>query len=113
LRYRDTMLDEKIDTVAMLDLQTITVERIAEEDFVGMKDKWNELLEGSSTNDVFLTWEWMFSWWNTFKDDGKKLHILVGKDSQGRFIGIAPWYVERRNYLFGSKSRNSVRLNRT
>jgi hypothetical protein len=58
----------------------------------------------------FFSWEWMFSWWNTFKDDGKKLLILTGKDLEGKLISIAPFYVERRNRLFRSRKWNIVRF---
>lgn len=87
----------------------IPIARITEEEFVSIRDAWNALLERSATNEVFLSWEWMFSWWNTFKDDNKKLLILIGKDSESRFIGIAPFYVEKCKY-FAIKRRNVIRF---
>lgn len=53
-----------------------------------LKGKWNALLERSETNTVFLTFEWIFSWWKCF-GEGKKLFILVVMDGE-KLIAIAP-----------------------
>ena len=51
-------------------------------------------MEKSVTNEVFLLWEWIYVWWNSFKDGDKELYILVGEDSRGKMAGIAPFYKE-------------------
>jgi hypothetical protein len=63
-----------------------------------MRGEWNELLERSVTNEFFLLWEWVYSWWSVFKEKNKKLYVLIGKTSDDRVIGIAPFYVERSRF---------------
>src|SRR5207249_3171661 len=63
-----------------------------ESDFVALKDEWNGLLARSTANTIFLTWEWLYSWWEHFQI-GRRLAIrLVYDDDQ--LVGIAPFYYE-------------------
>lgn len=65
-----------------------------EENFYSLRNKWDELLSKSNSNTIFLTWEWMYSWWKNYKDD-KQLFILKAEDSvDGELIGIAPFYLK-------------------
>jgi len=61
------------------------------DDFYNLKSEWNDLLLRSASNNIFLTWEWLFNWWNIFGQN-KQLKILLVKDSNG-VIGIAPLYI--------------------
>ena len=90
-------------------MKNIFIECITEGEFATIRDAWNALLERSVTNEVFLSWEWMFSWWDAYKDEHKQLLILIGRDYQGNLIGIAPFYIEKNRY-FGMKSRRVVRF---
>ena len=90
-------------------LGNISIDRIAEGQFENMREEWNSLLEKSVTNEIFLLWEWMYSWWDVFKDGSKELYILRGKNSKGEMIGIAPLYVQKQR-LFGNLKRNILRF---
>jgi CelD/BcsL family acetyltransferase involved in cellulose biosynthesis len=57
-----------------------------------MKDEWNNLLWASDANNLFLTWEWVNTWWKVFGDK-KKLCVLTVCDD-GELIGIGPFYVQ-------------------
>jgi CelD/BcsL family acetyltransferase involved in cellulose biosynthesis len=82
----------------------ISITRISEDEFSGMRGEWNHLLEKSAANEVFLSWEWMYSWWDVFKRPSRKLLILLGKNSSGKIIGIAPFYVDiGKGYGLGKK----------
>ncbi|MDH4222631.1 MAG: GNAT family N-acetyltransferase [candidate division Zixibacteria bacterium] len=59
------------------------------QEFKELKDKWNYLLEQSSQPNVFLTWEWLYTWWE-FYSPGYKLFILLISDQEGNLLGIAP-----------------------
>ena len=50
---------------------------------------WNGLLEGSASNTIFLTWEWLRSWWSVHGRSGG-LCILAAYDDAGVLRGIAP-----------------------
>jgi CelD/BcsL family acetyltransferase involved in cellulose biosynthesis len=64
-----------------------------------MKEDWNLLLRKSLTGEVFLSWEWICSWWDVFKDENKSLYILIGRNENNEIVGIAPFYIERRKIL--------------
>ena len=58
------------------------------EEFRSLREIWNSLLTGSSDNNAYLTWEWLFTW-RQHCGRGKKLCILVIKDGK-RIVGIIP-----------------------
>ena len=59
--------------------------------FCSLRDQWNRCLASSGQNTIFLTWEWLFTWWETYgKSD--QLRILICSDETGHIVGIAPFY---------------------
>jgi len=66
-----------------------------------MREVWNALLEDSSSNTIFLTWEWMNTWWECFSE-GKELFIIVAENN-GSIVGIAPLYITRTS-IFGLRA---------
>jgi len=65
----------------------------------GLKDTWNELLFSSEQNCVFLTHEWISSWWKCFSKDNS-LEILIYKEEKGSLAGIAPFMVRNKTLCF-------------
>jgi hypothetical protein len=65
-----------------------------EEDFFHSSEKWFDLLERSSADRLFMSWEWMSSWWKVYADPSMhlKLVVAIDKDS-GVLLGIAPIYL--------------------
>jgi CelD/BcsL family acetyltransferase involved in cellulose biosynthesis len=59
---------------------------------------WNELLGASSANSLFLTWEWVSTWWRVYGGDAA-LHVLTAHDPSGLLVGIAPLKIVRRRML--------------
>ena len=49
---------------------------------------WNRLLETSETHSVFLTWQWLSTWWDCFKDGADLYTFAVLQDD--KLIGVAP-----------------------
>ncbi|MDP2923093.1 MAG: GNAT family N-acetyltransferase [Candidatus Omnitrophota bacterium] len=64
-----------------------------------MKSDWNALLQESSNDEFFLTWEWVFNWWQVY-GKGKELLIISVKDKNGSLLGLAPFYI-RKEKLYG------------
>jgi len=61
-----------------------------------LSQRWNELLSKSNADTIFLTWEWLFSWAESYLDEKRTLCILtVSKDDE--IVGIAPWYIQHLN----------------
>ncbi len=72
----------------------LVVERIGEEAFASLRESWNGLLERSRSNTVFLTWEWLHAWWESFRP-GKTLFLLAIRDLEGTLVGLAPLFLAR------------------
>jgi len=71
-----------------LKLSVITkFERLLELEYL-----WNQLLERSATNEIFLTFQWVTNWWRVFGNKYRKLLILLAYRN-GELIGIAPLMV--------------------
>ncbi|MFA5975528.1 MAG: GNAT family N-acetyltransferase [Elusimicrobiota bacterium] len=68
------------------------IKRIDEVEFLQLKEEWNTLLGRSSADNVFLRWEWMYTWWEIFKKQ-RTLFILTVRH-EGRLVGVAPFYIE-------------------
>ena len=90
-------------------LENISIDRISEGQFGNMREEWNSLLEKSVTNEIFLLWEWMYSWWDVFRNGSRELYLLRGKNSLGETIGIAPFYLQKQT-LLGNLKRNILRF---
>lgn len=56
--------------------------------FARLEPEWDELLAASESDGLFLTWEWMFTWWRHL-GKGCKLQIIVLR-SGGLLIAVAP-----------------------
>lgn len=48
----------------------------------------------------FFTWQWCASWFKELAAEDDKLHIIVGVDNDGRWLGIAPLMVSGRKLRF-------------
>jgi CelD/BcsL family acetyltransferase involved in cellulose biosynthesis len=64
-----------------------------------LKGTWNELLFSSEQNCIFLTHEWISSWWKCFSEDNS-LEILIFKDEEGSLAGIAPFMIKNKTLCF-------------
>jgi len=56
--------------------------------FEKLREEWTDLLDASASNCLFLTWEWLYTWW-THLSEGRRL-LLVTVRSDGQLIAIAP-----------------------
>ena len=71
---------------------SIAVEIVREsERLAALREEWNELLRDSRSDNVFLTWEWLATWWRHLSR-GRRLFVVVARD-RGRAIALAPLVV--------------------
>lgn len=78
----------------------LTVERIGEAaEFETLRDEWNELLKASDSDCLFLTWEWLYTWWKHLAED-RQLSIFAVRCG-GELTAIAPLAVRPANLLSG------------
>jgi len=54
-----------------------------------LEKDWSELLDEIPGIPIFLTWEWIRTWWLYF-GEGRQLWLLTARDKQGRLLGLAP-----------------------
>jgi CelD/BcsL family acetyltransferase involved in cellulose biosynthesis len=56
--------------------------------FEQLRLEWNELLQSSDADCLFLTWEWLHTWWKHLAHD-RRLFIVVVR-SNDTLVGVAP-----------------------
>ncbi len=54
--------------------------------------RWNQLLSASSSDTLFLTWEWCEAWWKNY-GAARPLMVLASWDGS-QLLGIAPLYAD-------------------
>lgn len=77
-----------MDTVSKID---------STEAFEALTSEWNALLARNDTVNVFLTHEWVKSWWQAFQNH-HSLYILAVRDDKG-LIGLAPLMLTTSRFL--------------
>lgn len=51
--------------------------------------EWDALVEESSSPSIFMTWDYVSTWWETCRDQ-QSLRILLARNEHDRLVGIAP-----------------------
>ncbi|MDP8217551.1 MAG: GNAT family N-acetyltransferase [Candidatus Theseobacter exili] len=70
-----------------------------EREFISLEAEWNKLLECSSSNSIFLTWEWISTWWQYFQK-GLTLYIVTAREAgTSILVGLAPLVVEEKSFF--------------
>lgn len=64
---------------------------------IELKEQWNHVLGKSSCDSIFLTWEWIITWWRHFGKNKELCIILVKKQNQ--IVAILPLMKEKEKYL--------------
>ncbi len=62
--------------------------------FAALRPEWTELLEHSAADGIFLTWEWLYTWWQHCAG-GRKLSLLAVRE-ESELTGLAPLAVSPR-----------------
>ncbi len=75
----------------------LLVERVA---VPALREEWDALLPRARTNNVFVTWDFLATWWEHFRRSREGLTLLV-REPDGRPVAILPFYVEALRTRFG------------
>lgn len=67
------------------------------EDWKRLSGAWNDLLNKSGSNSIFLTWEWLYAWAASYLKENRHLFIIAVYNHDA-LIGIAPWYIHHTKY---------------
>lgn len=74
---------------------SLNVERICDlEGWRRLELEWNELLQDSAADAVFLCWEWLDTWLEVYGDSGEWV-ILTARNERGQLLGVAPMMLDR------------------
>lgn len=68
--------------------------------FFTAEEEWQQLLDASDADPLFLSWHWMYDWWQRFQRPGDRLRLLAAYRGD-RLVGLAPLYQARTRYLRG------------
>jgi len=78
--------------------QSILIRKISSsDDFCMLRENWNNLLALSPVDNYFLRWEWLWNWWEIYKQRDFELSILL-VFREDDLIGIGPFYLHHRSY---------------
>lgn len=69
------------------------------EQFSALEDEWNTLLKQSSCDTVFMTWEWVSTWWEFFHENNDLWMITCRDEKTNQLVGIAPLIVKNTHSL--------------
>ncbi len=60
-----------------------------------LSEEWNQVLAASRADTVFLTSDWLISWWKGYQPSGRILCLAV-RDDTGKALGFAPFYIQQK-----------------
>ncbi len=60
--------------------------------FLALAGEWNALLQTTSADGIFLTWEYLSTWWEVYGENYQPCLILA-RNEIGQLIGIAPFAI--------------------
>ena len=65
-----------------------------------LREEWEALLPRARAGSVFVTWDFLATWWEHFRRSRRGRTLLV-REPDGRPVAILPFYVERLATRFG------------
>jgi len=78
----------------------LVVNRWTAEQFFAGREAWRSLLDGSSADPLFMSWEWASAWWRHHGEGLRgELCVLAAHSQAGELVGIAPFYVHGARHL--------------
>lgn len=86
-------------------MTALSVDRLTEEaDLRAFSEEWRRLVTESDVDSLFVTWEWLSTWWRHFGSDAQ-LYVLCVRDADRALIGLAPLRIVRRGLVGGAGLR--------
>jgi CelD/BcsL family acetyltransferase involved in cellulose biosynthesis len=76
-----------------VDTPQVSIQKLTREaDLRSLETEWRQLLAKSPANGLFLSWEFVITWWETFSRQCRP-HILLARSESGELVGIAPFVI--------------------
>lgn len=73
--------------------------RLEPSDFYHVATEWNELLEKSKANKLFLNWHWVVCWWKQWSNILQFCLSIYFIYYRGQLIGILPLYTYKKGFI--------------
>jgi len=55
-----------------------------------LEPEWTNLHAADRESSIFMSWDWMSSWWDIYGDDTKELMVVTVRTSAGQLVCLAP-----------------------
>jgi hypothetical protein len=83
------------------------VRKLEVDDFFHLQAEWQKLLMASDADRIFMSWAWLYSWWEVWSDEYDLQLLLLGvyEESSGQLVGLAPLYRHEFRSIAGIKFR--------
>jgi hypothetical protein len=63
------------------------------EDFQSLEKNWNTLYDNCERSSIFSSWDWMFTWWEVFKDQFDRELFILALYQESELVGLAPFQI--------------------
>lgn len=84
----------------------LEIRRLNARKFGELAEAWDALLEKSGADPLFMSWPWLYSWWETWGDRlGLELALFGVYQDGDRLVGIAPFYLHEFRSPIGLRLR--------
>jgi CelD/BcsL family acetyltransferase involved in cellulose biosynthesis len=92
------MIEGSLNNTAPTETQNIRIiDNI--DDLKSLRDQWNNLVIHSAIPSLFISFDWLITWWESHKNTKLELFVLLVLNNDG-LIGIAP-FMKIRHHIFG------------
>ncbi len=76
---------------------------VEEAPLLALRDAWIELEERARTRNVFVSWNFLSTWWEHFRRQ-RQPRVFVVRERDARVVAILPFYIEVRSLRLGTVS---------
>ncbi len=66
------------------------------DEFKFLQKTWDELYDKCDRSSVFCSWDWMFTWWEVFKDQFERELFILCLYKGEQLVGLAPFQICKR-----------------
>lgn len=71
---------------------------LSEDEFLKMEMIWNDLVEKSDADHMFMNWAWLSTWWEQWSEkQSLRLFLLATYTKENQLVGLAPLYKHTRH----------------
>lgn len=88
--FKETAEEKELASTVGLD--TVLIQTA--EDFKLLKSEWNSLYNKCGRSSIFSSWEWMFTWWEVYKDQYHRQLYILTFYQYDQLVGVAPFQID-------------------